>query len=128
MKLLGRRAECEALDGLLTDALAGHSRVTVLRGEAGVGKTALLNGLADSASATGTTVLRAAGAQFEGEISFTGLNQLLFALIDDLGELGADHRDALRVALGFGAGPPPARSSPRTTRRGSRPSSSRTPP
>ena len=42
MKLLGRRAECEALDGLLTDALAGHSRVTVLRGEAGVGKTALL--------------------------------------------------------------------------------------
>jgi hypothetical protein len=51
--------------------------------------TARLNVLADSASAAGTTVLRAAGAQFEGEISFTGLNQLLFPLLDDLGEFGA---------------------------------------
>ena len=74
----------------------------LLSGEPGVGKTTLLNGLADSASAAGTTVLRVTGAEFEGEISFTGLNQLLFPLLDGLGQ---DHRDALRVALGFGAGP-----------------------
>jgi predicted ATPase len=47
MKLLGRRAECEALGGLFTDALAGHSRVIVLWGDAGVGKTALLRYLSD---------------------------------------------------------------------------------
>ena len=57
-----------------------------------MGKTALLNGLADSASAAGTAVLRVAGTEFEGEISFAGLNQLLFPLLDDLDELGADHR------------------------------------
>jgi len=125
--LVGRDRERGFLQEFFQEAAVSGGAV-LLSGEPGAGKTALLNGLADSASATGTTVLRAAGAQFEGEISFTGLNQLLFALIDDLGELGADHRDALRVALGFGAGPPTARSSPRTTRRGSRPSSSRTPP
>ena len=47
MKLLGRRAECEALDRLLADALAGRSRVIVLRGEAGVGKSALLGYVSD---------------------------------------------------------------------------------
>lgn len=75
----------------------------LLSGEPGVGKTTLLNGLADSASAAGTTVMRVTGAEFEGEISFIGLNQLLFPLLGDLDGLGQDHRDALRVALGFNA-------------------------
>jgi hypothetical protein len=74
-----------------------------------VGKTALLNVLADSASASGTMVLRVAGAEFEGEISFTGLNQALLPLQDQLDELGSTHRDALRMALGLGAGPAPDR-------------------
>lgn len=72
-----------------------------------MGKTALLNAVADAASATGAMVLRAAGVEFEGDISFAGLNQALFPLLADVGELGAAHRDALRVALGFGAGPAP---------------------
>ena len=74
-----------------------------------MGKTALLNVLADSASASGTMVLRVAGVEFEGDVSFAGLNQALFSLLGDFDELGAAHRDALRVALGFGAGPPPDR-------------------
>ena len=47
--------------------------------------------------------------EFEGEVGFSGLNQALFPLLGDLDELGVAHRDALRVALGFGAGPPPDR-------------------
>lgn len=81
----------------------------LLSGDPGVGKTALLNAVADAASATGAMVLRAAGVEFEGDISFAGLNQALFPLLGDVGELGAAHRDALRVALGFGAGPAPDR-------------------
>lgn len=72
-------------------------------------KTALLNAVADVASAAGPTVLRAAGVEFEGDISFAGLNQALFPLLDDVGELGAAHQEALRVALGFGTGPAPDR-------------------
>jgi hypothetical protein len=55
------------------------------------------------------TVLRVAGLEFEGEVSYSGLNQALFPLLGDLDKLGAVHRDALRFALGFGAGPPPDR-------------------
>jgi len=74
-----------------------------------VGKTALLNVLAASGSASGTTVLRVVGAEFEGEISFTGLNQALLPLLGHFDELDPAHRDALRVALGLGAGPAPDR-------------------
>ena len=74
-----------------------------------MGKTALLNALAESAAAAGTVVLRVTGAEFEGEISFAGLNQVLLPVLGDVDELDAVHRDALRVALGFGTGPPPDR-------------------
>ena len=74
-----------------------------------MGKTALLNALAGSALTTGMTVLRVAGLEFEGELSFAGLNQALLPLLGDLDALSDVHRDALRVALGFGAGPPPDR-------------------
>jgi DNA-binding CsgD family transcriptional regulator len=83
-----------------------------LSGDPGVGKTALLNALSEAMSAQGTTVLRVAGAEFEGDVSFAGLNQALFGWLGDLDELGAAHRDALQVALGLGAqgvGPAPDR-------------------
>ena len=97
--LVGRDRELGFLEGFFTEAAVSGGAV-LLSGEPGVGKTALLNALADFASAAGTTVLRVAGAEFEGEISFAALNQLLFPLLGDFGELGPDHRDALRVALG----------------------------
>ena len=106
--LVGRDRELAFLQGFFAEAAVSGGAL-LLSGDPGVGKTALLNGLADSASAAGTTVLRVAGAEFEGEISFAGLNQLLFPLLGDLDGLDQDHRDALRVALGFGAGPPPDR-------------------
>jgi DNA-binding CsgD family transcriptional regulator len=81
----------------------------ILSGDPGMGKTALLNALAGSALTSGMTVLRVAGLEFEGEVSFSGLNQALFPLLGDLDELGVAHRNALRVALGFGTGPPPDR-------------------
>ena len=80
-----------------------------LSGDPGVGKTALLNVLADYASASGTMVLRVVGGEFEAEISFTGLNQALLPLLGHFGELGSTHRAALGVALGLGAGPVPDR-------------------
>ena len=80
-----------------------------LSGDPGVGKMALLNVLAGSASASGTMAVRVAGAEFEGEISFTGLNQALLPVLGHLDELDSSHRDALRVALGLGAGPAPDR-------------------
>ena len=80
-----------------------------LSGDPGVGKTALVNVLADSSSASGTMVVRVAGAEFEGEISFTGLNQALLPVLGHFDGLDSSHRDALRVALGLGAGPAPDR-------------------
>jgi hypothetical protein len=63
-------------------------------------------------------VLRVTGAEFEGEISFSGLNQVLLPVLGDVDGLGAAHRDALRVALGFGTGPPPDRLLDRQRRTG----------
>ncbi|MEU5565036.1 helix-turn-helix transcriptional regulator [Micromonospora musae] len=81
----------------------------LISGEPGVGKTALLDGVAEAAAEAGTRVLRAAGVEFEADISYSGLNQLLFPLYDAFGELAPAHREPLRVALGFGAGQPPDR-------------------
>ena len=78
-------------------------------GEPGVGKTALLNAASEAASVGGIRVLRAAGAEFEAETGFAGLNQVLLPLIGALPQLPAVHRDALNVALGFGDGAPPSR-------------------
>src|SRR5690348_5064307 len=73
LKLLGRRAECETLDRLLAETLAGRSRVAVLRGEAGAGKTALLEYLSDRAE--GWHVASAVGVESEMELAFSGLHQ-----------------------------------------------------
>jgi hypothetical protein len=72
-ELRGRRSECESLDRLLEDVRGGQSRVLVLRGEAGVGKTALLEYLV--ANASGCRIARAAGVESEMELAFAGVHQ-----------------------------------------------------
>jgi DNA-binding CsgD family transcriptional regulator len=109
--LVGRDAELGFLVEFFRQAAVSGGALFV-SGDPGVGKTALLNALADSVSASGITVLRVAGAEFEGDVSFAGLNQALFGLLGGLDELGAAHQEALHVALGLGAlgsGPAPDR-------------------
>ena len=72
--LWGRRRQCGVLDGLLADVRAGRSRVLVVRGEPGIGKTALLDYAIQSAS--GFRVVRAAGVESEMELAFAALHQL----------------------------------------------------
>ena len=107
LKLLGRRSECEELDRLLADALAGRSRVTVLRGEAGVGKSALLGYL--SGRVAGWHVARAVGVESEMELAYAGLHQLCAPMLDHLGQLPAPQRDALATVFGRSAGAAPGR-------------------
>jgi DNA-binding CsgD family transcriptional regulator len=104
--LIGRERELGLLREFFGQAAVSGGAL-VMSGEPGVGKTALLNALADDLSASRTMVLRAAGSQFEQEISFAGLNLALLPLLDGLDELSDVHRDALRVALGFGSGAAP---------------------
>lgn len=106
-RLRGRSDECEALDRLVSGARSGQSQVLVLRGEAGVGKTALLDYVADSAA--GFRVARAAGVEAEVELAFAGLHQLCAPLMDRLDELPSPQYDALATAFGRSAGPAPDR-------------------
>src|SRR5919198_1447615 len=105
--LQGRRNECAALDRLLQDVRAQQSRVLVLRGEAGVGKTALLEYLV--ANASGCRIARAAGVESEMELAFAGLHQLCAPMLGRLRHLPSPQRDALNTAFGLSAGPPPDR-------------------
>ena len=105
--LLGRHSECEALDGLVAGVQAGQSRVLVLRGDAGVGKTALLELL--PARAAGFRIARAAGVESEMELPFAGLHALCAPMLSHLRRLPGPQRDALSTALGLDAGPPPDR-------------------
>src|SRR5262249_23946767 len=102
-KLFGRRTECSALDGVLADAHAGRSRVVVLRGEAGSGKTALLNYVAERAA--GWRVAAAVGVESEMELAYSGLHQLCSPMLDQLDRLPDPQRDALRTVFGLSAGP-----------------------
>ena len=86
---------------------AGQSRVLVLRGEAGVGKTALLGHL--SAAAEGCRIARAAGVESEMELAFAGVHALCAGMLDRLERLPGPQRDALGTAFGLSAGPPPDR-------------------
>jgi DNA-binding CsgD family transcriptional regulator len=106
-RLRGRRPECEALDQLLDRVRAGESQVLVVRGEAGVGKTALLDYAVESAS--GFRVARATGVQSEAELAFAGLQQLCAPMLDRLEHLPDPQRDALGTAFGLTAGKPPDR-------------------
>ena len=99
--LLGRQHERDVLDSLLGSVRAGESRVLVLRGEAGVGKTVLLDELAVRAS--GCRIARAAGVESEMELAFAGIHQLCAPMLDRLDRLPPPQRDALATAFGLGA-------------------------
>jgi DNA-binding CsgD family transcriptional regulator len=105
--LHGRGSECEALDGQLQRVRTGQSSVLVLRGEAGVGKTALLEYVAERAS--GCRIGRAAGVQSEMELAFAGLHQLCAPMLDGLDGLPGPQGNALRVAFGMQDGDAPDR-------------------
>src|SRR3989454_552522 len=100
--LVGRRAECARLDQLLADARTGTSAAVVVRGEAGVGKSALLEYLLMHAA--GCRVVRAAGAESEMELPFATLHQLCLPLLDELERLPGPQREALGTALGVASG------------------------
>src|ERR1700732_4171708 len=103
----GRGPESARLDRLLADARAGQSAVLLLRGEAGIGKTALLGYAAERA--VGFQVARAAGAASEMELPFAGLHQLCGPMLGGLGRLPPPQRDALGTAFGLSSGPQPDR-------------------
>src|SRR3954469_7891415 len=106
-RLRGRRSECEALDGLIAGVRTGHSQAVVLCGEAGVGKTALLEYVSKRAS--GCRIARAAGVESEMELAFAGLHQLCAPMLGRLDRLPAPQRDALGTAFGLRAGNAPDR-------------------
>ncbi len=106
-EFLDRASEREALDGLLEHAREGESAVLVIRGEAGIGKTALLRYVARHAS--GFRVAQVTGAEAEMELPFAGIHQLCAPLLDHLDALPQPQQDALNVALGVASGDIPDR-------------------
>src|SRR4051795_7714437 len=105
--LLGRADERALLDRLLENVRAGQSAVLVVRGEAGVGKTALMHYCARQAS--GFRVAKLGGVESEMELPFAGLHQLCAPMLGRLGALPEPQRTALCVALGLSSGPAPDR-------------------
>jgi DNA-binding CsgD family transcriptional regulator len=105
--LCGRRDECAVLDRLLDGARVGRSGALVVEGEAGVGKTALLDYAI--ASASDLRVLGAVGVESEMELAFAALHQLCAPVLDRLERLPVPQRDALLTTFGLQAGPVPDR-------------------
>ncbi|MFI7604363.1 ATP-binding protein [Micromonospora sp. NPDC049366] len=104
--LLGRDDDLAVIRGFLLDDAPNS---LVLLGEPGVGKTALMAAAAATATDTGMRVMRASGVEFEADVAYAALHQLLFPLAGEMEHLDPEHRVALRVALGFGTGPTPDR-------------------
>ncbi|MCT9935209.1 AAA family ATPase [Planotetraspora sp. A-T 1434] len=104
--LVGRERDLDRISEVFEQRAGG---ALLLSGEPGVGKSAVLDALAKAASESGTRVLRAAGAEFEADVSYSALNQVLLPLHGSLDRLGATSKEAMSVALGFGVGPPPER-------------------
>jgi DNA-binding CsgD family transcriptional regulator len=105
--LLGRQREREVLDDLLEDLRSGLGWALVVQGEAGVGKSALLEYAAGAAA--DIRVIRAAGVESEMELAFAGLHQLCAPLLDRLNRLPVPQHDALGVAFGLRSGGIPDR-------------------
>jgi len=105
--VLGRRDERESLDRLLDGARSGRSGVLVLRGEAGVGKTALLEYVSERAS--GCELARTTGVQADMELPFAALQQMFASMLGPLERLPDPQREALAVAFGLRTGPAPDR-------------------
>jgi DNA-binding CsgD family transcriptional regulator len=106
---VGRRAERQVLDQLLAGARAGRSGVLVARGEAGIGKSALLEHARDQAGATGFRVQHVGGVEAETQFAFSGLHRLCGELGGRAGALPEPQQVALGVAFGLRSGPPPDR-------------------
>jgi predicted ATPase len=107
MQLRGRGAECSMLDQLVDAISAGESRVLILHGEPGVGKTALMEYLAERA--VQCRLVRAVGVQQEMELAYAGLHQLCVSMLDSLERLPVPQKEALRTAFGMSGGPAPDR-------------------
>jgi DNA-binding CsgD family transcriptional regulator len=105
--LVGRHRECAALDDLLVGLREGGSRILVVRGEAGIGKSVLLEYVAAQASRVRVTWAR--GIEADMELPYASLHQLCAPFLGELEELPEPQRDALRVAFGMSAGDPPDR-------------------
>src|SRR5271168_2177184 len=107
LALRGRRDECAVLNALLQGARAGRSGVLVVRGEAGVGKTALLDYAIGSAS--DMLVVRACGVESEMELAFAALHQVCAPQLHRVERLPAPQRQALEIIFGLSDGPAPDR-------------------
>ncbi|HEX8857465.1 MAG TPA: AAA family ATPase [Thermoleophilaceae bacterium] len=105
--LLGRQRECETLHGVLDAVRGGESRSLLLRGEPGVGKTALLEYAIESAP--DFRIARAVGVESEMELAFAALHQLCAPMLGRLDALPVPQRHALRVAFGLTVGDAPDR-------------------
>ncbi|HVS41537.1 MAG TPA: AAA family ATPase [Candidatus Dormibacteraeota bacterium] len=105
--LRGRRCECLVIDRLLAAARIGRSGALVVRGEAGIGKTALLEYAIESSS--DLRVVRASGMESETELAFAVLHQLCAPLLDRRQRLPGPQRDALGTVFGLNAGSAPDR-------------------
>jgi predicted ATPase len=105
--LRGRDAECRQLEQLIAAVRGGRSHALVIRGESGVGKSALLDYLV--AQASGCRVGRVVGVRAEEELAFAGLHRLCAPLLDRLGSIPVPQRDALSTAFGMRSGAAPDR-------------------
>jgi len=105
--LSGRADECTLLDDLVSSIRKSESRALVIRGEAGIGKTALLEYLLESDS--DLSVAWALGVESEMELAYASLHQLCATLLDRLYGLPAPQREALEIVFGLSAGTPPNR-------------------
>lgn len=106
-RLLGRSGECALLDQLVNGVRSKESQVLVVRGEAGIGKTAMLDYLAERASEC--RIIRASGNESEVELAFAVLHQICAPLLGRLSRLPDPQRDALSTAFGMKAGVTPDR-------------------
>lgn len=104
-QLIGRDHDLGLVRGFVDEAMVSGGAL-LLSGDAGVGKTVLLDAAAGQAHGAGTRVVRAAGVEFESTISFAGLHQVLQPLLAGLDGLTDPYRTALSVALGLDQGAP----------------------
>ena len=107
-RLVGRASELAVLDDFVRGSVSGGGAL-LLTGDPGVGKSALLDAAVRAAAAHGTRVIRGGGVEYEADVGFAGLHQLVGPLGDHVEELPASRRSALEVALGLASGPAPDR-------------------
>ena len=105
--LINRDAERAVLDPFVAGVRAGEGQSLVVRGDPGVGRTALLDYLTGRSG--GCRMIRAAGVQSEMELAFAGLHLLCAPLLDHIGGLPGPQQEALQTVFGLSAGPPPDR-------------------